>query len=159
DDDLAVAHHGPGRDTTDAQNRDLGVVHDRSLEEAGKLAGARDGERRAAHLLGGERPRAGSFREVRDLRAELGDGLRLGSTHDRADEAFVRLYGYPDVVAVEVQDGVTVEPGIELGKVGERVGGCLHDGGQEIVEGNALEVALLHPGDRRDLAMRARHVL
>ena len=57
-DDLVVAHNGTGRDASDTENRDLGVVHDRGLEESRELARARHGESRAADFLGSERPGA-----------------------------------------------------------------------------------------------------
>ena len=148
-----------GRDAADAQDRDLGVVDDRRLEEPGELARARDRERRASKLVGCERSGASPLGERRDLRAELVDGLLVRAADDRDDETVVRLHCDADVVAVEVDDRVAVEAGVQLGELGERVGACLHDRREHAVERDALEVALLDPCDRRHLAMRARHVL
>ena len=67
-DDLVVSYDRSRRDAPDAQDRDLGVVHDRRGEEPGELAGARDGERR---VRGAPRPSAiphGPLGELRDLR-------------------------------------------------------------------------------------------
>ena len=49
-DDFAVADDRSRRDAADAEDRDLGVVHDRRLEEARELPGARDREGRAPEL-------------------------------------------------------------------------------------------------------------
>src|SRR5215475_3352959 len=52
DHELAVADDRTVGDAADAEDRDLGVVDDRRRQQAAELAGARDGERRAAELLG-----------------------------------------------------------------------------------------------------------
>src|SRR5262245_27836738 len=64
DDDGSIAHDWPRRNPSDAQDRHLGVVHDRRLEEARELPCARDRERRAAQLLGGERAAPSPLRKL-----------------------------------------------------------------------------------------------
>ena len=135
------------------------MVDDRSLEEARELAGARHGEGGAAQVVGRERSRAGALGERRDLRAELLDRLLVRAAHDGHDEPVVRLHRDADVVAIEVEDRVAVEARVQLGELDERLGARLDDGREQAVERNVLEVALLDPGDRRHLAVRARHVL
>src|SRR5439155_16063475 len=53
--DLAVTDDRALGDPADAEDRHLRVVHERGLKKTRELAGARDGERRAAMLLALER--------------------------------------------------------------------------------------------------------
>ena len=71
DDDLAVAYDGPVTDAADGENRDLRVVDDRRREQPAELAGARDGERRAAELLRCQFARSPALRQLRQLFVDL----------------------------------------------------------------------------------------
>ena len=158
-DDLTLADDRARCDPADAQDRDLRMVDDRGLEEAGELAGARHRERRAAELLCRKRSRPRSLCERGDFGPELVDGLLVRVPDDRHHESVVGLHRNPEVIAVEVQDRVAVEAGVQLGELEERVRAGLDDGRKQRVEWNALEVALLHPRHGRHLAMRTGHVL
>jgi hypothetical protein len=70
-----------------------------------------------------------------------------------------RLDGEAEVVAREVHDLLAVEPRVQLGKVVQRLAARLQHGRHEQLEFDAGEIALLHPRDRRHLAMRPCHVL
>ena len=111
----------------------------------------------------GPRPRASLHGPARQAPAisltSSSTDFSFARADDRHDEAVVGLHSDPDVVAVEIDDRVAVESRVQLRELGERVGACLHDGREQTVERNALEVALLDPRHRRHLAMRARHVL
>ena len=107
-------------DATDAQDRDLGVVDNRGLDEASELAGARDCERRAAELVRRERPRACSFRQPLDVGVKLVNRTRVAVTDDRDDESVLRLDGHAEVVAVEVDDRVSLEARVQLRKLAQR---------------------------------------
>jgi hypothetical protein len=135
------------------------VVDDRRLEEAGELAGAGNGERRVAQLLRLQRARTRTLGELGNLGRDLVDRLRVRTANDRDDEPVVGLDRDTDVVAIEIDDGVTVQPCVQLGELAERVGACLDDGRQKAIQRNVLEVALLDPRDGRHLTMRTRHVL
>src|SRR5580765_8926658 len=108
--ELAVADDRAFCDPTDAENRDLGVVDDRRLEQPGELARARDRERRAAELLRLEGACPGGLSEALDLLGELADRGRVAAADDRRDEPLLRLDGNAEVVAVEVHDLVALEP-------------------------------------------------
>ena len=94
-DDRVVADDRTRRDAPDAQDRHLRVVDDRGLEEAGELACARDGERRIAQLVRGQRAVSRPVGEACDLRDQLVDGLRIRAAHDGDDEPVVGLHRDP----------------------------------------------------------------
>ena len=146
-------------DAPDAEDRDLGVIHDRRLEEARELPGARDREGRAPELARIERPGTRTLREPADLGIDLLHRASVRAAHDGNDESLLRLNGDPDVVPVEVDDRVGLESRVQLGKLRERRRHRLHDGREEPVQLDVLEVALLDPRDRGDLRVRAAHVL
>ena len=83
----------------------------------------------------------------------------VAAADDRDDEALVGLHGDADVVAVEVDDLLALEAGVQLGELGERLGDGLERRRHEAAEVDVAEVALLDPRDRRHLAVRAGHVL
>ena len=74
-----------------------------------------------------KRSRAGTLCELGDLRRELVDALLVRAPDDRDDQAVVGLHCDADVVAVEVDDRVAVEPRVELRKLGEALGAGLDD--------------------------------
>src|SRR5581483_9727194 len=113
-DDLAVADDRPLGDAMDAEDGDLGMVDERRDEHAAELAGARDGERRAAQLSRHERARAGAFGEPVDIGPQLLDGARVAGPDDRHDEPPVGLDGDAEVVALEVDDLVALEARVQL---------------------------------------------
>ncbi len=116
DDDLAAADDRPLRDPVEAEDRDLGVVHERRHEEPAELAGARDGERRVPELLRRERARACAPRRAGSTSArDLLDREALAGADDRDDEAVVGLHGDADVDAVEEHDLVALEARVQLG--------------------------------------------
>ena len=153
---------GRGGDPADAEDRDLRMVDDRRLEEAGELAGARHGERRAAELVGRERAGAGGLGEARDLGGELVDRALVSQPRTTGTtRPVVGLHGDADVVAVEVDDLVSLEPRVQLRELLRATGahGLEHRRRRAASRSTRLEVALLDPGHRRHLAVRARHVL
>ena len=125
----------------------------------GQLAGARDGERRAAQLLRRELAFARLGRERVDVVAKLLDAPRVAAADDGNDEALLGLDGDAQVVAVEVDDLVALESRVQLGEVAQRQRRRVQDGRQEQLEVDGAEVALLDVGDGRHLAMCARQVL
>src|SRR5512132_3414551 len=158
-DDLAAPDDRPLGDSADAEDPDLGVVDDRGRQQAAELAGARDGERRASELLGLELVVARRFGEPCDLVRQLVDGARVAVADDRDDEPLVRLHGDADVVAVEVDDLVALEPSVQLGHFLERLGHGLERHGDEPLQIDGAEVALLDPRDGRHLGVGPGHVL
>src|SRR5207244_1617369 len=92
-DDLPVADDRALGHAADREDRRLGMVHERSLEEAGELAGARDREGRAAELLRRERPSPSTLREALDVRGQLLDRARVAVADDGHDETLLRLDG------------------------------------------------------------------
>src|SRR6266566_7344117 len=114
-DDLAVADDRPLGDAADAEDPDLGVVDDRRRQQAAELPCARDGEGRAAELLGLELVVARRLREAGDLVRELVGGVSVAVADDRHDQALLGLHGDAEVVAVEVDDLVSLEPRVQLG--------------------------------------------
>jgi DNA-binding CsgD family transcriptional regulator len=159
DRDLAVADDGTLGHAMEAEDRDLGVVHERRHEEAAELPGARDGEGGVAELVRGQRPRPGTVREACHLGVDLVDAEPLARADDGHDEAIVGLHRDADVDAVEEHDLVALEPRVELGVAPERARGgvdCVRDEPAEI---DAGEVALLDERHRRHLALSAAHLL
>src|SRR4029077_10410642 len=73
-DDLAVADHGPLGGAADAEDADLGIVDDGRRQKAAQLASTRDGEGRAAELLGLELVGSGGLGEPGELVRQLVDG-------------------------------------------------------------------------------------
>ena len=73
--------------------------------------------------------------------------LRVAAAHDRHHEPLRGLHGDADVVAIEIDDGVAVEPCVQLRELRQRVGRRLDDGRHELLHVDRLEVALLDPGD------------
>ena len=120
-DDLAVADDRALADPVDAEDRDLGVVHERRHEEPAEPACARHGERRAAELVRGEAALARAVGEPPGLGVDLVDVEPLAPAHDGNHEAVVGLNGDSDVDAVEQHDRVPLEPGVELGEASERL--------------------------------------
>ena len=90
---------------------------------------------------------------------DLVDCLHVAAADDRHHEPLCRLHGDADVVAVEIDDRVAGEPGVQLRECLELVRACLDDRCNELLHVDRLEVALLDPGDGRDLPVRAGHVL
>ena len=108
---------------------------------------------------GCERARSRGVREAPHVGVELLHRARVAAAHDRHDEAVVRLHGDAEVVAVEEHDLVPLEPRVQLGELAQRQGGCAERPGDERGQVDAREVALLDEGDRRHLAVGARHLL
>ena len=71
----------------------------------------------------------------------------------------VGLDGDAEVVAVEVDDLVALEPRVQLRELLQRLRAGLEHRRDEQLEVDVREVALLDPGHGRHLAVRARHVL
>ncbi len=159
DSELALADDGSRRNSPDAEDRDLGVVDDRCLEEAGELARARDGEGRAAQLLRLERAGAGAFGQAGDFRGELVDRRRVTPADDGDDEPVTGLDRDAEVVPVEVDDLVAFEPRVQLGELLQGLRTRLQHRRQQELEVELAEVAFLHPRHRRHLAVGAGHVL
>ena len=120
DDDLAVPDDGAIGDAVEPEDRDLGMVDERGDEEPAELAGARDRERRVAQLLAVSDPAARPVREPPHLDGDLVDASPLAAAHDRDDQPVVGLDGDADVDAVEEDDVVALEAGVELGEPRER---------------------------------------
>jgi hypothetical protein len=93
------------------------------------------------------------------LRVEVRERLRARVAYDGDDEPLLRLYRNPDVVAVEVDDLVLLQPRVELRELREALGARGDHGGNEGVERDLLEVALLDPRDRGYLTVRTCHVV
>ena len=164
DQDRAVDHHRPLGDPVDAEDRDLGVVHERRREEPAQPAGARDGERRAAQLLRRERPGGGRGAQPGDLRRQLLDRLRRSVADDGDHEPGLGLHRDPEVDVVEVDDLVAVEARVQRGMAAERLDRRAKHERQVAcssprVSERCGEVALLDHGHRRHLAMRAGQML
>jgi hypothetical protein len=85
DDDLAVARDRAVLDPVDAEDRDLGMVDQRSDEKSRRLAGAGHGEGAATQLLGLERAFVGCLGEALHLGVELVEGALVGAVDDRHD--------------------------------------------------------------------------
>src|SRR4029453_2470487 len=114
---------------------------------------------RALQLFGLQASSACGLREPPNVGVELVERAGIAASDDRHDEPLVGLNRDPEVVAVEVDDLVTVEASVQLRKLLQRGRGGLQDGWDEQLEIHAPEIALLDPGDGRDLAVRASHVL
>jgi hypothetical protein len=97
--------------------------------------------------------------EPPDLRLDLFEGFRSDVPHNGDDEALLGLDGDPDVVPVEVDEVVAVDPRVQLGELRECAGHGLQGQRQELLDVDVREVALLDPRDRRDLAVRPGEVL
>src|SRR5947208_5452513 len=96
------------------------MVDYRRLHEAAELAGARDRERRATQLLRLQLPAPCGIGEPFDLHAELVHRLVVAAADDGDYESLLRLHGEAEVVTVEVDDGVALEPRVQLGVFHER---------------------------------------
>ena len=107
------------------------------------------------------RDRAARARPRRAARSRRGSRRPFvaAAADDRHDEPLLRLHRDPDVAALEVDDVVAVEARVQLGELCERVGARLDDRCEQLHALDRAEVALLDPGDRRHLTVRARHVL
>src|SRR3954447_16691918 len=92
-DDLAGAGDRAVGDPTDAQDRDLGMVDERRLEEPGELARARDGEGRAAEVLRLKRSGPCFLGEALHIARELVDRPVGAAADDRYDEPVLGLDG------------------------------------------------------------------
>ena len=79
--------------------------------------------------------------------------------HDGNDEPLLGLHGDPEVVALEIDELVVLDARVQLRELAQRLRDRLQHERQEQLHVDAREVALLDPGDRRDLAVRAREVL
>src|SRR6266700_2880919 len=99
-----------------------------------------DGDRRASELLGLELVGARRFGEPCDLVRQLVDGARVAVADDRDDEPLVGLHGDAEVVAVEVDDLVALEPSVQLGHLFERLGHGLERHGDEPLQIDGAEV-------------------
>jgi DNA-binding CsgD family transcriptional regulator len=159
DRDFSVADDGALAHAMEAEDRHLGMVHERRHEESAELAGARDGEGGVAELVRGQRSRPGTVREAGDLGVDLVDAEPLARADDGDDEAVVRLHRDADVDAVEEHDLVALEPRVELGVAPERACGGVDRVRDEPAEIDAGEVALLNERHGRHLALRAAHLL
>ena len=84
--------------------------------------------------------------------------LVAGADHGN-DEAVVCLHGDAEVVAVEVDDLLALEAGVQLRELAQALGDRLQHRRHEALEVDRAEVALLDPGDRRHRLVRAGHVL
>ena len=114
DGELAVDDGRSRRDAVQAEDRHLGVVDEGSREEPAELPRARDRERRAAQLLGRERPGAGTVRKPARLLLQLIELLPVHRAQDRDDEALVRLHGEAQVVTLPEHDLLAVEGRVQL---------------------------------------------
>src|SRR6478672_9655900 len=121
-DDLAAAGDGTLGDAADAEDPDLGVVDDGRRQESAQLAGARDGEGRAAELLGLELVGSRGLGEPGDLVRQLVDGAGVAVANHRHDEALLGLHGHAEVVTLEVDDLAAFEPRVELRHFLQRFG-------------------------------------
>src|SRR6266566_2450539 len=158
-DDLTVADDRPLGDAANAEDPDLGVVDDRRRQQAAELPCARDGEGRAAELLGLELAVARRLREAGDLVRELVGGVLVAVADDRHDQALLGLHGDAEVVAVEVDDLVALEPRVQLGYFLQPLGHGLERQRDEPLQVDRAEVAFLHPRHGRHLRVGTSHVL
>ena len=164
DDDLPVANDGARADPVDPEDSDLGVVDERSDEDAAELAGARDGEGAAAELLRLQGAGSGRVGEARGLGGELLERPGVAASDDRHDEALLGLDGDPEVVALEIDELVAsvvgvVEPSVQLWVLLQPGRGRLQHERHESAEVDVREVALLRERDRRNLLVRPRESL
>jgi hypothetical protein len=81
------------------------------------------------------------------------------SSSGRDDESLAGLYGDPDVVALQVDDLVAFEAGVQLRELLERGGGRLQRQWDELLDVESREIALLDERDGGHLAVRPRQVL
>ena len=94
-----------------------------------------------------------------DVCAQLLDGALGATADDRHDEPLVGLDGDAEVVAVEEDDLVTLEAGVQLRELLQRERGRLQHDRQQLLEVDRREVALLDVGHGRHLAVGARQML
>src|SRR5262249_62383681 len=120
-----------------------GGVDERAAAGAAAFPGAGQGGRRAAELRRRERAGARALREPVELRAELLDRARVDRADDRDEQALGGLHRDADVVTVEVDDLVALEPGVQLRELTQGRGGGLEDGPEEGAEGGVGGVAFL----------------
>ncbi len=158
-DHLPVAHGGPRRDPVEAEDPDLGMVDERRDHQPAELARARDGERGAAEVLRRERPGARGLGQPGHVLGELVEGAGVAAANDGDDEALVGLDGDAEVVAVEVDDLVALEPGVELRHLLERLRHGAQRHRDQAREVEAGEIALLDVRDGGNLPVRPREVL
>ncbi len=135
------------------------MVDQRRHEQPRRLACARDGEGAAAQVLRLQRSRVGAVGEAFHLGVELVERQLVGAVHDGNDEPLLGLHRDADVVAVEQHELCVLDPRVQLRELAERLGDGVEDERDEALQVDVREVALLHPGHGRDLAVRAREVL
>ena len=90
-------------------------------------------------------PARAAFDEPGHLGGQLVDRRRVAAADDRYDEAVVGLHGDADVVALEVDDLVAVDPRVQLGELLQRLGAGLEHGRHEELEVDPAEVGFLDP--------------
>ena len=69
--------------------------------------------------------------ELVDVGPQLVDAARVAAADDGHDEPLVGLHGDAEVVAVEIDDLVALEPRVQLGELAQRQRGRAQHGRQE----------------------------
>ena len=96
---------------------------------------------------------------LRHLRCQFLQRGCVAATDDRDDQPLLGLNGDTDVVALQIDDLVSFEAGVQLRELLQRSRGRLQHLRDELGEIEAGEVALLDERHRRHLAVRPRQVL
>ena len=84
---------------------------------------------------------------------------RVAASDDRDDKALLGLDGDPEVVALEIDELVALEPSVQLWVLLQPGRGRLQHERHESAEVDVREVALLRERDRRNLLVRPRESL
>ena len=108
---------------------------------------------------GFKRAGSGGVGEARGLGGELLERSGVAASDDRDDEALVGLDGDAEVVALEIDELVVLEPSVQLWDLLQPGRGRLEHERHEPAEVDVREVALLGERDRRNLLMRPRESL
>ena len=102
---------------TGAEDRDLGLVDDRGVEERPEAAQVGDREGAAGELVRADLVGAGALGDVGDLLGQPGDRQVAGVLDDRGEQALLGVHREREVLAVEVGDLALlgVDRRVELG--------------------------------------------
>ena len=128
---FAVPHDRPRGDAVEPEDRDLGMIDQRRDEDAAEPAGARHGKGRVTELVSLQRSRSGGVGDPLDLGIDLGQGETVAATDDGHEQPGFGVDRDAEVVAVEQDDVVVLDPRVQLGEVCERGRRRLQHGGDE----------------------------
>src|SRR5579863_515205 len=116
--ELAVDPFGFHARPRQPENRDFGIIHDRSKSNATDAAQVRNRERAAFHVGGSELFVAGFLGELRQFDRQLDDVLLIDVADYRNEKPAVCISGDPDVDVLLVDDFffLNINTGVELRK-------------------------------------------